>query len=499
MALLLTVWTSHILLLLVQGKQIKVNRCSWTDSNRGEEVKQEGLTQQVLPVIDPELKSDTFKIKTYSESKLGKEGQHASTPESIPHPEMDGSSSKSPQSATVAEIEVPKPKGSITCDDKSKDNDFPYARPVVCKMSGDVRIAPGSSSVILSMPLYQSAEGRRVRPYARHDDSLPPLVREVAIKTVANGSDAPECSVGHGDIPAVVFSVGGYTRNFFHDMSDVLIPLYLTAFQFKGRVQFFVTDYKQWWLKKYKPILRRLSRYDIVDFDSNNDVHCFHHVILGLVRDRDLILRRHPTRNPKGYSMVGFTRFLRHAYGLRRNRPFVLGENPGKKPRMLIISRRGTRRLLNLHRVEAMATALGFDVTVSEAGGNSVKRFAETVNSCDVLVAVHGGGLTNQMFLPAKAVVVQIVPWGGMEWMATNFYGEPARGMGLRYLEYHVAGEESSLARRYPRDHAVFRDPMAIHAQGWKALAEVVMTQDVRLDLDRFTPTLLRALDLLQD
>uniref|UniRef100_A0A8I6X359 Glycosyltransferase 61 catalytic domain-containing protein n=1 Tax=Hordeum vulgare subsp. vulgare TaxID=112509 RepID=A0A8I6X359_HORVV len=279
------------------------------------------------------------------------------------------------------------------------------------------------------MPLYQSAEGRRVRPYARHDDSLPPLVREVAIKTVANGSDAPECSVRHGDIPAVVFSVGGYTGNFFHDMSDVLIPPYLTSFHFKGRVQFFVTDYKQWWLKKYKPILRRLSRCDIVDFDSNNDVHCFHDVILGLVRDTDLILRRHPTRNPKGYSMLGFTRFLHRAYGLRRDRPLVLGKNPGKKARMLIISCRGTRRLLNLHQVEAMATSLGFDVTVSQAGDKSIKRFAATVNSCDVLVAVHGAGLTNQVFLPARAVVVQIVPLGGMEWMATNFYGEPARDM----------------------------------------------------------------------
>ncbi|KAE8775161.1 hga5 [Hordeum vulgare] len=287
----------------------------------------------LLSVIDPELRSDSVKIKTYSENKLGKEGQYASSPESFPHLEMDGSSSKSLQS--VAEIEAPKPKSNISCDDTSKDEGFPYA----------------------------SAEGRRVRPYARRDDSLPPLVREVAIKTVANGSDAPECSVRHGDIPAVVFSVGGYTGNFFHDMSDVLIPLYLTSFQFKGRVQFFVTDYKQWWLKKYKPILRRLSRCDIIDFDSNNDVHCFHHVILGLVRDRDLILRRHPTRNPKGHSMLGFTRFLRRAYGLRRDRPLALGKNPGKKARMLIISRRGTRRLLNLHQVEAMATSLGFDVT----------------------------------------------------------------------------------------------------------------------------------------
>uniref|UniRef100_A0A0A9CJJ6 Glycosyltransferase 61 catalytic domain-containing protein n=1 Tax=Arundo donax TaxID=35708 RepID=A0A0A9CJJ6_ARUDO len=280
-------------------------------------------------------------------------------------------------------------------------------------------------------------------------------------------------------------------------MSDVLIPLYLTSFGFKGRVKFFITNYKQWWIQKYKPMLRRLSHYDIIDFDSNKGVHCFQHVILGLVRDRDLILRQHPTRNPKGYSMLDYTRFLRHSYGLKRDRPLVLGEEPGKKPRMLIISRRGTRKLLNLRRVAAMSRALGFDVIISEAGGN-LKRFATTVNSCDVLLAVHGAGLTNQVFLPAQAVVIQIVPWGKMDWMATNFYGEPARGMNLKYLEYNISAEESSLAQMYPKDHIVFKDPMAVHGQGWNALSEIVMTQDMRLNLRRFRPTLLQALDLLQ-
>jgi hypothetical protein len=39
---------------------------------------------------------------------------------------------------------------------------------------------------------------------------------------------------------------------------------------------------------------------------------------------------------------------------------------------------------------------------------------------------------------------------------------------------------------------------MAIHSQGWNALSEVIMKQDVRLNLRRFKPTLLQALDLLQ-
>ncbi|CAO2193366.1 unnamed protein product [Urochloa humidicola] len=445
-----------------------------------------------LPELDTGVRNSSAENVTDWDYTPGIEGKTISSAKSDSPPENSFMNVQQ----SVTDIEVLKPMSKIYCDDKSKDEGFPYARPIICQMSGDVRVSPGSSSVSLTMPMQQGVEGRRVRPYARHDDSLLPLVTEVDIRASVSENDAPKCSISH-DIPAVIFSIGGYTGNFFHDMSDVLIPLYLTSFRFKGRVKFFITNYKQWWIQKYKPMLRRLSHYDIIDFDSNKDVHCFEQVIIGLFRDRDLILQPHPTRNPKGYSMLDFTRFLRHSYGLKRARPLVLGEEPSKKPRMLIISRRGTRKLLNLRQVAAISRALGFDVTVSEARGN-LKRFAAIVNSCDVLLAVHGAGLTNQIFLPAQAVVIQIVPWGKMDWMATNFYGEPARGMNLRYLEYHISEQESSLAQRYPRDHMVFKDPMAIHGQGWNALADIFMTQDVKFNLRRFRPTLLQALDLLQ-
>ncbi|CAL4951095.1 unnamed protein product [Urochloa decumbens] len=447
---------------------------------------------RISPELDTQVKNSNDENRTVLSNESGIEGKTISSGKSGSPPET--SSMDFQQSVT--DIEVSKPMSKIYCDDKSKDEGFPYARPIICQMSGDVRVSPGSSSVSIIMPMQQGVEGRRVRPYARRDDSLLPLVTEVDIRASASENDAPKCSVSH-DVPAVIFSIGGYTGNFFHDMSDVLIPLYLTSFRFKGRVKFFITNYKQWWIQKYKPMLRRLSHYNIIDFDSNKDVHCFEQVMVGLFRDRDLILQPHPTRNPKGYSMLDFTRFLRHSYGLKRARPLVLGEEPSKKPKMLVISRRGTRKILNLRQVVAISRALGFDVTISEARGN-LKRFAAMVNSCDVLLAVHGAGLTNQIFLPAQAVVIQIVPWGKMDWMATNFYGEPARGMNLRYLEYHISEQESSLAQRYPRDHMVFKDPMAIHGQGWNVLADIFMTQDVKLNLRRFRPTLLQALDLLQ-
>ncbi|XP_048527765.1 beta-1,2-xylosyltransferease XAX1-like [Triticum urartu] len=151
---------------------------------------------------------------------------------------------------------------------------------------------------------------------------------------------------------------------------------------------------------------------------------------------------------------------------------------PGMRPQMLIISRGGKRKLLNLEEVAAAATELGFNVT--EAGAH-VAAFAALVNAADVLLAVHVAGLTNQIFQPTQAVVLQIVPWGNMDWMATNFYGQPARDMQLRYVEYYVDEEESR--RR----------------QGWQALTETIMKQDVKVNLTRFGPFLLQVIDKLQE
>ncbi|KAJ3694365.1 hypothetical protein LUZ60_009845 [Juncus effusus] len=394
-------------------------------------------------------------------------------------------------------IEITDPQNTLTCDEKSIDDGFPYARPVICEMSGEIAINPSKSLVTLISSPNQGYEEKHIRPYARRDEYLLPKVKEITLKPVFNNFETRQCTVTH-KVPAVIFSLSDYNKNFFHDVADVLIPLFLTSYKFKGEVQFFVTDYKQWWIQKYRPILRRLSRHNIINFDRDKNVHCVEHAFLGLFRDRDLILHSHPTRNPNNYTMLDFTRFLHRVYGLKHSAPIVLGDASNVKPRLLIVSRTGTRKILNINKLVRMSKELGFEVVVSEARGN-MKKFAQLVNSCDVMLAVHGAGLTNQIFLPIDAVLIQVVPWGKMDWMAKNFYGQPAKEMRLKYLEYYVNKEESSLIKRYPKDHIVFRDPFAIHVQGWDALANVIMSQDVGLNLGRFKDTLLSALDLLQD
>jgi hypothetical protein len=127
-----------------------------------------------------------------------------------------------------------------------------------------------------------------------------------------------------------------------------------------------------------------------------------------------------------------------------------------------------------------------------------VSKFAEMVNSCDVLMGVHGAGLANIVFLPKNAIVIQVVPFGGFEWLATYDYGEPSKDMNIHYLEYKISKEESSLIQQYPLDDVVLSDPFTIQKQGWAAFKSVYMDrQNVKVDVNRFRPTLLEALELL--
>uniref|UniRef100_A0A453D2C1 Uncharacterized protein n=1 Tax=Aegilops tauschii subsp. strangulata TaxID=200361 RepID=A0A453D2C1_AEGTS len=225
----------------------------------------------------------------------------------------------------------------MSCDENGVDEGFPYARPSVCELSGDIRISPKQKTMYLVNPSgaggFDENGEKRLRPYARKDDFLLPAVVEVTVKSVPSAAAAPQCTKKHR-VPAVVFSVAGYTDNFFHDNTDALIPLFLTASHLKGEVQLLITNYKPWWVQKYTPVLRKLSNYDPINFDADAGVHCFAAGFLGLYRDRDLIISPHPTRNPRNYTMVDYNRFIRSAYALRRDRPSALGEVPGMRPQM---------------------------------------------------------------------------------------------------------------------------------------------------------------------
>jgi hypothetical protein len=179
----------------------------------------------------------------------------------------------------------------VLCCDRS------HYRSDVCYLRGDVRTDPSTSSVLL----YNAARGsgpEKVRPYTRKfEDSVMSSIDEVTIVPVPGGHNASasalrrRCDVRHPrGVPAVVLSTGGYTGNVYHEFSDGLIPLFVTAQRFGGEVVLVVLEYHYWWLGRYGAVLEQLTNYKVVDFRSDRRVHCFDEMIVGLRIHGELVV-----------------------------------------------------------------------------------------------------------------------------------------------------------------------------------------------------------------
>ncbi|KAK3009232.1 hypothetical protein RJ639_014769 [Escallonia herrerae] len=245
--------------------------------------------------------------------------------------------------------------------------------------NGDARINGNSATIFVATSpsgAYAGNSSWNIRPYGRKGD-------EIAMGKVRSG-------------------------NHFHSFTDVLIPLFLTSREFNGEVQFLVSDFRPSWTSKYRKVLEKLSRYETIDIDKQEGVHCFPNMIVGLKHHKEFNIDPAMSR----YSMKDFRQFLRGAYSLQRETAIKLRNREEEKPRLLMITRRRTRASMNEAEIANMAQSLGYNVILAEPDGD-LSRFAHLVNSCDVMMGVQGAGLTNMVFLHESAVLIQVVPFGG--------------------------------------------------------------------------------------
>ncbi|KAL8492506.1 hypothetical protein ACS0TY_023911 [Phlomoides rotata] len=301
----------------------------------------------------------------------------------------------------------------------------------------------------------------------------------------------PHCRRNLSNIPAIVFSGRGHAENSYHAFADLLFPLFSTSHHFNRRTIFLVTNHYSPLTDKYRAILRKLSKYDVVDIDKENDVLCFSRMIVGLKSPTYQFI--HPNESGN-FPIRRFGGFLRRAYALERDSVHV---SSASQPRLLILSRDKSRRLLNERQVADVARRLGFYAVVKKLTSD-VALVAKLVNSFDVMVGVHGAGLANLVFLPERAVVIQINPFG-LELEGMICFGYAAQSMKLSYLEYKVSLNESSLLGKYDDDVEVYTHPAAIRENNKGKFHYVYLDdQDVNIDLDRFRKTLLTGLELLR-
>ncbi|KAJ6970051.1 alpha-1,3-arabinosyltransferase XAT3-like [Populus alba x Populus x berolinensis] len=368
-----------------------------------------------------------------------------------------------------------------------------------CEIKGDIRIDGSSSTafIVSSETDILTAENTSwiIRPYARKEAlEEKDFARKWSVKLVTDRPDIARCTRNHS-VPAILFSVGGYSGNFFHAFTDILVPLYSTAQPFNREVQFLITNRKPRWIAKFKTLLEALSGYEIIDIDDRHDIHCFQSLTIGLKGRNNKELSIDSSTSP--YSMKEFRQFLRSSYSLKKITAAKIREGDKRKPRLLIIPRKRSRAFTNVGEIAKLAESLSYQVIVAEPGSD-VLGFAKIINSCDVVMGVHGAGLTNMVFLPENAILIQVVPFGRAEWTSRVSFEDPAKDMKIRYLGYKIKVEESTLMQQYPDDHVVLRDPSAIWKQGWLAFRSIYLDkQNVTLDVNRFRPTLVKALELL--
>ncbi|KAL6133959.1 hypothetical protein ACLB2K_066192 [Fragaria x ananassa] len=316
------------------------------------------------------------------------------------------------------------------------------------------------------------------------------------------------CDVQH-DVPAVFFSTGGYTGNVYHEFNDGIMPLYITSQHFNKKVVFVILEFHNWWIMKYSDILSHLSDYAVIDFQTDERVHCFPEAIVGLKIHNELTVDSSLMEGNK--SIVDFRELLDRAYQPQirsrmhmhehakvfdvpskskrpsRIRRYVQEHAFNNEPKLVIISRNGSRAITNENLLVKMAEKIEFHVQVLRPDSRTMlAEIYWALNSSDVVIGVHGAAMTHFLFMKPGSVFIQVIPLG-TEWAAEAYYGEPAKKLGLNYIGYQILTRESSLCDKYNKDDPVLKDPRSVTRKGWQYTKMIYLEgQTVRLNLPRF-------------
>ncbi|WVZ12538.1 hypothetical protein V8G54_017068 [Vigna mungo] len=356
--------------------------------------------------------------------------------------------------------EMAPPPRQITCDRSHYAYD-------ICTTNVETTLNPTTSTFFIQRPTAVDANqtATKIRPYPRKFDS--PVMSRIKELTITAGTPIPSCHVKH-EAPALVFSAGGYTGNFFHDFNDGFIALFITLNSFfdDKDVVLVISKARDWWVNKYATLLGEFSKHPIVDLDNDNKTHCFPHAILGLVSHGFMTIKPELMPNPK--SLHDFHAFLRKTFGANdKNVSF----NSFPRPRLVLLNRSSGdgRLLLNMEEVKMEMQRVGFDVIMFEATAST---------SLSKAFAVIG----------SSHAMVGVVPLG-LESVAEMCFGKLAK-MGLNYMEYRVRAEESSLIEKYGKDDVMIKNP--IHFLNGRPWSQTTMNvylkeQNLRLDLLMFT------------
>ncbi|KAK6931301.1 Glycosyltransferase 61 [Dillenia turbinata] len=378
--------------------------------------------------------------------------------------------------------------GIITCDPSRYEYD-------ICSINGPNVLSPNISTFFAMDPtnsIQSTPSIEKIKPQPRK--TLPHIMSKVnELTLISGGPKGPKCEVQH-NFPALVFSTGEFTGNFWHDMADGLIPLFFTAKSFFHDQDFvMVIDQSyDYWINKYRDLLHGLSKQRIIRMDQETRTHCFPRAIVGLIRHGYMTIN--PNWLPNPMTLHHFHDFLVKTYGHGGRNQHTVSHQPRarRRPRAVFIRRHHGRVLYNYAEVKRAMEETGFEVIEFEPTmETSMHESYAIFSSCHALIGVHGAGLTHLLFLRPGTLLLQIVLIG-QDNPAKNCYKTPALEIGLEYIKYKISIYESSYMEKYGKDSVVFKNPKSfLKGDSIKEYYDLyIKNQDVTLNLTRFRPYL---------
>ncbi|KAH0855212.1 LOW QUALITY PROTEIN: hypothetical protein HID58_020402 [Brassica napus] len=348
--------------------------------------------------------------------------------------------------SSIKEIKTRK---SISCDRTGYRSD-------ICFMKGDIRTHSPSSSIFLYTSSDDHVSQEIIKPYTRKwETSIMDTIGE--LKLVKLSGDKHSCQVTH-EVPAVLFSTGGYTGNLYHEFNDGLIPLFITSKRYNRKVVFVIAEYHKWWEMKYGDVISQLSDYPLIDFTKDKRTHCFKEAIVGLKIHGELTVDPSQMQDDRT-TITEFKNLLDQAY---RQESTYWTLQRSVEPKLALFSRTGSRA--NKRRPDGETGSEDWWRFLRPDKTTELAKIYRVLNSSTVMVGVHGAAMTHFLFMNLEGQIGQ-----------QTYYGEPAKKLGLDYIGYKILPRESSL------------DPRSITQKGWQFTKGIYLTkQQVRLDLRRF-------------
>jgi len=183
----------------------------------------------------------------------------------------------------------------------------------VCNLRGDIHLE--SHNKTKSFVLYTPdgiTRRETIKPYTRKwEAGSMGSVNELTLASQIGISPRPKCDVHHA-VPGVIFSTAGYTGNLYHEFNDGLIPLWISTQHLKREVVVVISSFHDWWYTKYSDVMEQITKYEIVDLEEDDRVHCFPEIQAGLHIHGELAVN--PNRMPQMETIREFRDLLNRAY-----------------------------------------------------------------------------------------------------------------------------------------------------------------------------------------